>query len=80
MNSSGEFTWQPIGVDIIDVTDVLTPLTSRHLDVEPDMAAKTVLCVNTRSCTARLYTPQDYVVNTDLMFEIFIDTEQKWVS
>ncbi len=55
---------------------------SQRPDVKSDMGVKTVLCVNTP--TTRLYTPRDYVMNTDTTFKFSnvsrtstTDTEQK---
>ncbi len=52
LNSSDEFVWRCVTTanqfwHFPDITDTLKARTSRCLDVKSDMAAKTVLCVNT---------------------------------
>ncbi len=70
LNFWGKFAWlcQPISFTF-----------SQHLDIKSDMAVKTVLWLNTRSCKTQLYTPCDYIINTDttlLSFPTFLGLPQ----
>ncbi len=76
--------WQPVSVEILQTTLMSCQMNFVGIcrtDTESDMEVKTTaaVCEYYRAPTTRLYTPQDYVLNTDvtlLSFPTFLGPPQ----